>query len=286
MIARRSGAVSVELGRPDPLHPLEGGQARRSGGRDRGEGLVGRRRRRPASAPPGHGPSARHGAHRTAGPRRTSVAVGPWWVPEAGRDRPAADRDALGAEPGEESAPLPARLAAAGLPSIGPRQVEPAAGPGDPDVQQPPLLGDRRLVVERLADRQRARPRASAGRRRPTRGPSPGGRSGGSRRRSRPSRSWRGAPLQLRADLRLTRGRDRRRIDLVDDREDRLERGRLARGPRRRVGRPARRRRVPERSWPELVRNAARIADASARPAASRLEIADRAIAASTSGRS
>ena len=46
--------------------------------------------------------------------------------------------------------------AAPGVAPFRPRQREVRPRPGDPDVEQPPLLLERRLVVERLADRQRA----------------------------------------------------------------------------------------------------------------------------------
>ena len=59
-------------------------------------------------------------------------------------------------EPGEEAARAAARLAAARLAPLRPRQGEVDPGPGDPDVEQPPLLLERRVVVEGLADRQRA----------------------------------------------------------------------------------------------------------------------------------
>ena len=89
----------------------------------------------------------------------------------------------------QEPARPPARLAASRLALLGPREGEVDPGPGDPDVEQPALLLERRVVVERLADRQRSPPRASAGRRRPTRGPSPGGTSRARRRRRRSTAS-------------------------------------------------------------------------------------------------
>ena len=74
------------------------------------------------------------------------------------RDRRATEvADAPGsADVEQEPALLAATLATAGLAALRPREREVDAGPRDPDVEEAPLLGEGGVVVERLADRQRA----------------------------------------------------------------------------------------------------------------------------------
>ena len=282
-IAQDVGAVLVELGRTDPLHPLERGERRRPARPRSRRASRRRRRRRPASAPRGPARSATHGARRTAGRRRrpvgwrTRVVVGRSPRPEPD-DRGAA----AGSEPGQEAAARPASLATARLAAIGPRQVELPPGPGDPDVEQAPLLGERGVVVERLADRERPvlEHRQEHGvpfeALRPVVGQQV-------HAVAPPSRSWAARALELREH----RATHRPRVgadDLVDDREDRLERGRslaglVAAGPS--GVRPCRRARSPS-----SARKRVRIAVARATTASLGRGPADRAIAPLTSGRS
>ena len=88
----------------------------------------------------------------------------------AARTHPAAGRRAAAAsrcrscrgsgrprhEPVKEATGPSARLAAPGLALLRPGQGEVDPGPGDPDVEESALLFERRVVIERLADRQEA----------------------------------------------------------------------------------------------------------------------------------
>ena len=77
--------------------------------------------------------------------------------PDARHGRAAEVADGRGAADVEqEPALLATPFAAARLASSRPRQREVDAGARDPDVEEAPLLGERLVVVERLADRQRA----------------------------------------------------------------------------------------------------------------------------------